>query len=161
MSYRPPPLIFERQVFISSGMVAPLYQCCRYGRLYIFTALSAFPVLMNRSHRVNPTLVCFLLLLPDPCPLSLSFGPTIIPKSIFNNQGNDKYEMRKKRLYESGYLLLEIRFCLIGYDHDSRDSIRDSQADAEMVMERLNIIILAAIATTCYLLLFISNPFKS
>jgi hypothetical protein len=45
---------------------------------------------------------------------SLSFGPKIIPEAIFNNQGNDEYGMRKGRLSGSGYLMLEIRFCLIG-----------------------------------------------
>jgi hypothetical protein len=45
--------------------------------------------------------------------LSLSFGPKIISKAIFNNQGNDEYGVRKRRLSGSGCLLLEIRFCLI------------------------------------------------
>jgi len=48
------------------------------------------------------------------CLLSLSFDFKIIPKAIFNNQGNDEYGMRKWRLNGSGYLLLEIRFCLMG-----------------------------------------------
>ena len=45
--------------------------------------------------------------------LPLSFDFKIIPKAIFNNQGNDEYGMRKGRLNGSGYLLLEIRFCLM------------------------------------------------
>ena len=40
-----------------------------------------------------------------------SFGSKIIPKTIFNNQGNDEYGMRNGRLYGSGYLMLEIRLC--------------------------------------------------
>jgi len=48
------------------------------------------------------------------CLLSPSFGPKIISKAIFNNQGNDEYGIRKERLYGSGYLMLEIRFCLMG-----------------------------------------------
>jgi len=47
------------------------------------------------------------------CLLSLSFGPKIISKTIFNNQGNDEYEMRKGSLSGSGYLMLGVRFCLM------------------------------------------------
>ena len=55
------------------------------------------------------------------CLLSLSFGPKIIPKAIFNNQGNDECGMRKGRLKRSGYLPLEIRLCPMGYGNDGRD----------------------------------------
>jgi hypothetical protein len=49
------------------------------------------------------------------CLLSLSFDFKIILKAFFNNQGNDEYGMRKGLLSGSGYLMLEIRFCLMGH----------------------------------------------
>ena len=59
------PLFWERQVFISSCHLTSLDYCCRYGR-NMFSWLSAFLVLIRRSHRVNPTLECFLFLFHDP-----------------------------------------------------------------------------------------------
>ncbi|MCX5810935.1 MAG: hypothetical protein NT178_00080 [Proteobacteria bacterium] len=61
---------------------------------------------------------------------SLSFGPKIISKAIFNNQGKDEYGMRNGRLYGSGYLMLEIRLCLIGERHYGRDSITHGDVGA-------------------------------
>jgi len=46
--------------------------------------------------------------------LSLSYGFKVIPAAIFNNQGDSEYWMRKQWLYGSGYLMMEIRFCLMG-----------------------------------------------
>ena len=59
------------------------------------------------------------------CLLSLSRGLKIIPKAIFNNQGNDEYGMRKGRLSGSGYLPLEIRLCPMGYGNDGASRNRD------------------------------------
>jgi hypothetical protein len=45
---------------------------------------------------------------------SLSFGPKIILKAIFINQGRSEYKMGMTCLKGSGYLLEKIGLCLIG-----------------------------------------------
>ena len=43
----------------------------------------------------------------------LSFGPKIIPKAIFNDQGKDEYEMGKRPLDGSGKMAMTISVCLM------------------------------------------------
>jgi hypothetical protein len=42
-------------------------------------------------------------------------------KAIFNNQGDSEYGIRKGRLNGSECLMLEIRFCLMGYGNGGID----------------------------------------
>jgi hypothetical protein len=70
-AFSTPPLIL-REAGNNLGVSGNLSRLLPLGAAIVLSGVrSAFLVLIRRAHGVNPTLVCFLFLLHDPCLLSL------------------------------------------------------------------------------------------